>query len=104
MANGDVFTAEALAKLRFDSTQEAFQHLKIEAMRAGFDIATNQSFRSNYLTVYCVKGGRERGKTTSKSGCEWKLCIVPTDEPHCFAISRPSLQHNHDLTPDKYSI
>ena len=105
MADAGFFSEANLLRLRFDSAKSALQHLKIEAMKHGFDIATNQSLRSNYLTVYCVKGGRQRGNKTTKVGCQWSLAIVPADDD-CreFQFSRLRLQHNHTLDPDKYSV
>ena len=98
-----VFTEEQLARLTFDGAAEAYKHLKIEAMKCGFKLTTNQSLRSNYMTVFCSKGGRTRTKRTSKTDCPWTISIAPADDTH-FKVRAVCLEHNHELTPDKYSI
>jgi hypothetical protein len=61
MADAGFFTEANLSRLRFDSGKSALQHLKIEAMKHGFEISSNNSIRSSYINVYCSKGGRQRG-------------------------------------------
>ena len=105
MADAGFFTEENLLRLRFDTAKGALQHLKIEAMKHGFEISSNNSVRSGYINVYCSKGGRQRGEHTTKVGCGWGLCIAPTNDMYSeWGVTRLRLQHNHELTPDKYSI
>ena len=106
MAAHDLFASEEnLKALTFDSLASALQHLQIEAKKCGFEIGCNESLRSVYGTFYCLKGGRARGKKTTKTGCEWKLSLGPGEEPGTVKILRGHcLEHNHPLTPDKYSI
>ena len=98
-----LFTEEQLTRLSFDSSEAAYKHLKIEAMKCGFKISTNHSLRSSYMTVFCSKGGRVRSERTSKTDCKWSLSIAPGSGKE-FKIRPTCLEHNHELTPDKYSI
>ena len=105
MADAGFFTEANLSRLRFDSGKSALQHLKIEAMKHGFEISSNNSMRSSYINVYCSKGGRQRGDHTTKVGCEWGFCIAPVNDTLTeWGLVRLRLEHNHELTPDKYSI
>ena len=101
------FTEEALRAMQFESLQSAFVHLRIQAMKHGFDIGSTQSFHSVYSTFYCLKGGRQRGEKTAKTGCKWKLTFVPDETSDSFSAVRIKecvLEHNHELHPDIYSV
>ena len=101
------FTEESLKAMRFESMQSAYVHLRVQAMKAGFDIGSTQSFHSVYSSFYCLKGGRQRGDRTNKTGCQWKLSLVPDNESGSFGavkIKDCKLEHNHDLHPDIYSV
>ena len=103
MAETDFFTEESLRRLAFDSPENAFSHIQIQAMKNGFEIATSQSHSSTYMTIYCTKGGRQKGANTTKTGCQWKIALKPSNGG--VVIGKiTSLQHNHQLTPDKYSV
>ena len=93
-----------LQELTFDSIESAFAHLKIEAMKRGWTISCNESFRATWATFYCSKGGRSRGKKTTKTDCPWKITLGPGIQPGTVRILKGHLTHNHVLTPDKYSI
>ena len=93
--------------MRFESLQTAYVHLRIQALKHGFDIGSTQSFHSVYSTFYCLKGGRQRGDKTTKTGCNWKLQMVPDERAECFGAVRIKgcvLEHNHELHPDIYSV
>ena len=101
------FTDTSLKAMRFDTMQSAYIHLRVQAMKSGFDIGSTQSFHSVYSTFYCLKGGRQRGEKTTKTGCAWRLTIVPDSESKSFGAVRIKecfLEHNHDLHPDIYSV
>ena len=73
----------------------------------GFDIGSTQSFHSVYSTFYCLKGGRQRGEKTAKTGCKWNLTFVPDETSDSFSAVRIKecvLEHNHELHPDIYSV
>ena len=63
------WTREVLSGLTFNDNRELYDHLKIEALRAGFDIASRQPLRNPYGVFYCTKGGRVKRNKTSKCGC-----------------------------------
>ena len=101
------FIEEGLKAMKFDTMHNAYIHLRVQAMKAGFDIGSTQSFHSVYSTFYCLKGGRQRGDRTNKTGCEWRLTIVPDSDSKSFGAVRIKdcfLEHNHDLHPDIYSV
>lgn len=101
------FTEEALKGLRFETMNSAYVHLRVQAMKSGFDIGSTQSLHSLYSTFYCLKGGRQRGAKTTKTGCEWKLNLVPDEASDTFGAVRVkdcTLVHNHELHPDIYSV
>ena len=101
------FTQEALREMSFESLHTAYVHLRIQALKHGFDIGSTQSFHSVYSTFYCLKGGRQRGDKTTKTGCNWKLQMVPDDRSESFGavkIKGCVLEHNHELHPDIYSV
>ena len=99
------FRHEYLQTLDFDSLEEALQRIRIEAMKRGWNVGCADSFKSTYATFYCLKGGRQRGKNTTKTGCEWKLGLGPSREKRGrYVIIKSVLHHNHELTPDKYSV
>ena len=99
-----IFTRERLQSMTFETAEVAYKHLRVEAMRCGFTIATNQSKRSNYMTIHCGKGGRVRGNDTKKTGCPFRLYLTPREEDGRCVIRAECVEHNHPLTPDKYSI
>ena len=68
---------EKLRELTFDSLATALQHIQVEAMKRGWSVRCNESLESAYATFYCLKGGRQRGERTTKTGCEWKLSVGP---------------------------
>ena len=104
MAESDFFTEESLRRLAFDTPENAYNHLQIQAMKHGFEIATSQSHSSTYMTIYCTKGGKARGANTVKTGCEWKIALKPVKGTGVVIGKITTLQHNHELTPDKYSV
>ena len=75
-----IFTRERLERMNFESAEIAYKHLGVEAMRCGFTIATNQSTRSNYMTIHCGKGGRVRGNDTKKTGCPFIVYLTPGED------------------------
>ena len=100
----DLFAShENLSGLTFDSIVSALRHLQVEAMKRGWEIGMNESKKSTYATFYCLKGGRQRGDKSNKTGCEWKLSMGPRDDGKVVVL-KSHLQHNHELTPDKYSL
>lgn len=101
------FTEDALRAMQFESLHAAYIHLRIQAMKHGFDIGSTQSFHSVYATFYCLRGGRQRGEKTTKTGCKWKLKLVPDENSDSFGAVRIKtcvLEHNHELYPDIYSV
>ena len=98
-----IFTKEQLDELSFSLPKDAYHYLKTEAIKCGFKICTESSCKSAYIPVHCSKGGRVRGKTTSKINCPWSVLIFPYDIGK-FKIRARCLEHNHKLTPDEYSI
>ena len=95
MAESDFFTEESLRRLAFDTPENAYNHLQIQAMKHGFEIATSQSHSSTYMTIYCTKGGKSRGANTVKTGCEWKIALKPVKGSGVVIGKITSLQHNH---------
>ena len=75
-----IFTRERLERMNFESAEIAYKHLGVEAMRCGFTIATNQSKRSNCMTIHCGKGGRVRGNDTKKTGCPFRVYLTPGED------------------------
>ena len=60
------WTREVLSGLTFNDNRELYDHLKIEALRAGFDIASRQPLRNLYGVFYCTKGeGSKRTRLAS---------------------------------------
>ena len=104
MAETDFFTEESLRRLSFDTPENAYNHLQIQAMKNGFEIATSQSHSSTYMTIHCTKGGKSKGTNTIKTGCEWKIALKPAKGGGVVIGKITSLRHNHELTPDKYSV
>ena len=45
-----------------------------------------------------------RGQKTTKTGCEWKLSVGPGDGDGRWKVLKGHLEHNHPITPDKYSL
>ena len=101
------YISKKLEGATFPSMEAAFAHMKIEALKQGFDIGSTESLRSTYGKFYCLKGGRQRGDHTAKTGCQWSICLVPTRDsadPGSVRCTRLNLEHNHPLRPDIFSF
>lgn len=101
------FSQESLKGMQFESMKAAYVHLRVQAMKHGFDIGSTQSLHSLYSTFYCLKGGRQRGVKTTKTGCMWQVSLVPDEKSNTFGavrIKNVTLEHNHELHPDIYSV
>lgn len=96
--------AEVLKDLVFDNNRELLDHLRIEAMKAGFDIAARQSLVVPYGTFYCTKGRRVRSGRTSKTGCMFQFESMLVDDKIKIKIDETmELEHNHKLLPQVYT-
>ena len=93
------WTREVLSGLVFDDNRELYDHLKIEALRAGFDIASRQPLRNPYGVFYCTKGGRVKRNKTSKCGCTFgfKTTLGQDGKTHIRIDESLELEHNHEL-------
>lgn len=102
------FTEELVMKAKFESPRAAFRHMQVEAMREGFEIGATQSLDSVYNTFYCLKGGKQKGKQTTKTGCGWCLKIGPMrgdgDGNPIITVKSVNFEHNHPCHPDMYSV
>lgn len=98
------FFGEHLKGRVFENLGAAFRHIQIQAMKEGFEIGCNQSFESVYGTFYCLKGGRKRGASSSKTGCGWHIKLTTCHDHGCVKISSMELEHNHECHPDMYSV
>ena len=62
------WTREVLSGLSFNDNRDLYDHLKIEALRAGFDIASRQPLRAPYGVFYCTKGEGQNGTRLANLG------------------------------------
>lgn len=96
-----VWTREFLQDLKFDNNRDLFDHLKIEALKSGFDIASRQPLAGLYGSFYCTRGGRVRRAKTSKCGCtfQFKSTTGSDGKVHIRIDETLELKHNHELVP-----
>lgn len=99
------WTREVLSGLTFNDNRELYDHLKIEALRAGFDIASRQPLRNLYGVFYCTKGGRVKKNKTSKCGCTFgfKTTVGQDGTTHIRIDESLELEHNHRLSPGLFA-
>ena len=99
-----IWDPDRLGRLSFDTNRDLFDHLRIEAYKSGFDLASRQPLMSPYGAFYCKKGGRVKGGSSAKCGCTFQFkttvkaghIVVPIDETL-------ELKHNHELIPRAFA-
>lgn len=100
------WTPDVLSRLRFDNNRVLLEHLRIEALKCGFDIASRQALVIPYGHFHCTKGGRVRSKNTSKCSCPFSFRTSLDDHGKIRIRIDQSLclQHaDHPLVPQLYS-
>ena len=96
------WSPQVLSGLRFQNHRLLLDHLKIEALKCGFDIASRQALLSPYGHFHCTKGGRVRAGKTGKCGCPFGFSTTTIDGQVQIRMDTLRLEHNHELVPELY--
>lgn len=96
------WSPQVLSRLRFQNNRLLLDHLRIEALKCGFDIASRQALLSPYGHFHCTKGGRVRAGKTGKCGCPFGFSTTTIDGQVQIKMETLRLEHNHELVPELY--